>query len=677
MLPLKGVKSAVVLFIVLTSVLVTVSFSPNVRAATTIASMTPTSGNVGSTVYLQADITTVNGTFEVYFDTTLCASGSAVENYVNTSFTVPEATAGNYTVMILDLVAGQNVTASFTVTASYSLIPEVPVAPSQLQEGDSVLIHANLTGGSASTGYTVNVTVTAPNNASHTNVTTILTSSVGSGNTVLTYPKDFSVNASTNFTGTYLMYFDGTLANGTFFIGLTNSSQYHRTQAVDVKAVYASGESVTITIQGTTIYTSTITQADSSGLVHYVNSTILSEAPVGTYTVSVTSVSNLTSKTAAPDVQSFAVPGYSVNITMLNLALEPVSYVIFRVSEKNASIVEAVSNANGTVFLKLETGTYACVAEYRDTVVGQEALVITGESSSSFGCNLISLNIIVIDEYGNRLPQVNVYLTPENQTLTTDINGTAKMGSILSNVTYVLNISRYDMLFNTTTIEPLPLTAWYNLTIIVPTLTLRVNVIDANGHPVSNAVVTAQELLGGPYYSGVTADGSISLSCPFGRYNVSVFINEVKVNETTVNLNETSLDLSVICGFYGFDVSVKAVDYFGQSISNMNVTLQRSGWQDSRLAGSDGIATFTNTFGEDLTITIRMSGQTEPCVVRTVYVANSTMVELKIERYVMLAGMMVETSQLLAMIIVVLVVLLILSFEIFIRRQRRPKENEN
>jgi len=676
MLPFKNVRSALALFLILTSILMSVSFSPRARADTKITTMTPTSGNVGSTVSLQANITTLNGTFEVHFGQAVRASGIAVGNYVNVFFTVPEGTAGNYTVLLLDEVAGQNATANFTITPSYSLKAEVPAAPKQLQEGDNVSINANLTGGVASASYAVNITVIAPNSVSYTSPTTILTSSVGSGNTTLTYPKDFSTNANTNFTGTYHVYFNGTLANEAFFIGLTNSSQYHRQQAVDVKAIYASNENVTVTMQGTIIYYSTTTEADSNGLVHYVNSTILSEAPIGTYTVTITSLSNPTKKTTAPDVQSFTVPGYSVNVTIVNLAGEPVPSAIFQVTEKNESVTEQMSDAQGLVPLKLESGIYDCNATYLDILVGQQTLTITGDLLLNFSCNLTSINIIAMDEHGTKLPQVSVHIEPENQTLTTGINGTATLGTMLPGVTCILNISRYGMLFNTTTIESLPSTAWYNLTIICPTMTLKINVTDANGRPLNNADVEAQEQLGGPYYSGTTSNGLVNLNCPFGKYNVTVYVNNVDVNETTVSLNETSVNLPIVCSLYGFDVSVQAVDYFGQPIPNVNITLQRSGWLDSRITGGDGLAAFDNTFGGDLNVTVRLTGQSEPCVVRMVSIGNSTPIEIKIERYVMLAGMMVETSQFLAIIIFVVAFVLVLSAEVFRRRRRRPKENE-
>lgn len=676
MLPLRNVKSAMVLFLVLTSILTTVSFSPNARASTSMISMAPASGNVGSTVYLQANITTTDGPFEVHFGGAIRASGTSVGIYVNTSFTVPEVTAGNYSVMILDVNAVQNATVNFAVTTSYGLEAEVPAAPKQLQEGDSLLINANMTGSAATTTYAVNVTVVAPNSASYTALTTMLTSSVGTGNTMLTYPQSFLGNANTNFTGIYHVYFNGTLATETFLIGLTNSSQYHRTQAVDVKAMYSPNENVTIAIGGTIIYNSTTAEADSNGVVHYVDSSTLSAAPIGTYTVTVTSLSNPNKKAAAPDTQTFTVPGYNVNITTVNLAGEPVPSAILQVTENSESVTAQMSDSQGLVPLALESGTYDCNVTYNDVLVGQQTLTITGDLLLNFTCNLTSLNVTAIDEHGTKLPQVTVYISPENQTLTTDINGTAQLGTMLPGVTSILNVSRYGMLFNTTTIESFPLEVWYNLTVIVPTLTLKINVTDAYGRPLNNANVEAQEQLGGPYYSGTTTNGIVDLNCPFGEYNVTVYVNNVDVNDTTVALNATSVVLPITCASYGFDVSVHAVDYFGQPIPNVNVTLQRSGWQDSRIAGGNGLAAFSDTFGGDLNVTVRLAGQSEPSVVTTVSVYNSTTIDVKIGRYAMLAGMMIETSQLLAIIIVVVAFALVLSVEVFRRMRHRTKETK-
>jgi len=108
-----------------------------------------------------------------------------------------------------------------------------------------------------------------------------------------------------------------------------------------------------------------------------------------------------------------------------------------------------------------------------------------------------------MDRSENRFPEVKLSLTPENQTLFTNITGTTVFPSLLPNVTYVLNASRYDKQFNTTTIPRLLVNetaiAWFNVTIICPTLTLQVNVTDANNQPISNAAVNVQEVMGGLY----------------------------------------------------------------------------------------------------------------------------------------------------------------------------------
>jgi hypothetical protein len=148
----------------------------------------------------------------------------------------------------------------------------------------------------------------------------------------------------------------------------------------------------------------------------------------------------------------------------------------------------------------------------------------------------------------------------------------------------------------------------------------------------------------------------------------------IKLNETTVNLNQTS-NLSIICNLYDLDIFVMVVDYFGQPIPNVNVTLQRTGQRRSHVAGADGLASFSNIVGGSTQVTVRLSGQSDPCVVTTTYLDSSRTIELKIDRYVALAGMLLETAHLLTLIIVVLIVVAILCLEVLRRRRLKPQKS--
>jgi hypothetical protein len=502
-----------------------------------------------------------------------------------------------------------------------------------------------------------------------------ISSTFGNGTTAVSYPGDFPTGANTNFTGQYQISFNATLAAETFFIGLTNSSEYHRFQTVDVKAAgYVPGENVTVTIAGNNVYNSENVTADgSTGIVHFTNWAVPSNASIGSYMASIVSISNTTNKTPK-DIQNFTVPGYAVNTTTLNLAGEVVSNVVLRVFENGLSLVNGSDNAGspGLIRTTLEIGDYTREAYFKDTRVGEDSLRVMGETSLNFNCSLTNLRITVADEAENRLPEVHLFLTPDNLTLNTDINGTVVVHSLLPNVTYALNASRYNTLFNTTAIPLLPAIAWLDLPITCPTLALQVNVTQWNGQPITNALVKAMELMGGLLYQGDTVDGLVTLNCTLGKYAVEVYVNDVKLSDTTVDLNESKI-IGINCGLYGLDISVRVVDYFGQGISNVNVTLQRSGSKDSAVAGGDGLVAFNSVIGGDLQVIIRLSGQSEPCVVKTVNILGPQTIEVKIEKYVALGGMLVETSRLLTVIVIVLIVVLILSIEL-LRRRHLPKQ---
>ncbi len=682
--PIRKVKSAIFLTLIIVSAMMTFSILPRVNAETTIISLDPAVGYVNSTVHLKGNITTPNDLYQILWDNaTVLLNETAAGNEVNVTFRIPETVEGFHSVMLVDVIANQSVTRSFTVIPAYYMTVDVPEPPKQLQEGDSVPIAVNMTGVSGSKAYVVNITVLTPGNLKCQKLMNVTTSDVGSNSTAVVFPDNFTeTRAKTNFTGTYAVFFNTSLALYNFSVGLTSSLEYHRNQTVDIQALYKPSENVNITITGNNVRSSeNVTADNSTGLVHYTNWFVPENASMGTYTVSIVSASTSPTIKNPPDTQSFTVPGYSVNITALNLAGEIVPNVLVKMLENETSVAENLTDSGGLVHLRLEIGNYTGQAHYKDIKVGENPLIVIADDSLlNLDCNLTNIRVAVADEAANDLPEVKVLLisSVDNQTLLTDINGTVIAHSILPNITYTMNFSRYDMPFNSTTIPLLPTTAWYDLPITVPTMTLNVSVTNAKGQPLEGSLVKAQELLGGRYYENNTANGLVSLNCPFGKYTVSVYVSGTKVNETIVSLNETTVDLSINCGLYGLSVSIRIVDYFGQGIPNANVTWQRSGLEGSNIAGADGKASFNNIIGGDLQVTVRLSGQSDPCVIARTYVdAAVESVEVKIDKYIVLFGTLVETSRLVATIIIVLALILILSLEIIRRRRFKPQKSES
>ncbi len=702
----KKIKSLTFLLLILTSALLFISFLHEVRAETKVISINPSSGYVGTSVQLTANITTVNGTYLVQFDGENVTSGLATENNVNASFIVLHAPEGGHNVTIIDTATGENDTTTFTVLMSYSFKPDVPESPAQLQQGANVTISINMTGGKSNYTYP-NVTVQTPSgNLKYEALKNITTNFTGDFYDNLTYPNDFSSGANTNFTGTYQIIFSETTASQ-FFIGLTNSSEYHRGDIVNIKAIdyYPPNENVTLTIKyDDKIVGTPINWTATDGVID-VNWEVPLNLTLGNYNLNITPVPK--SKENASDTQIFTVPGFKTEIFTLNLANKTVPDIFVKTYDNSSKTYHnTTSDADGLAVSTLELGDYSCEAYFKNVRVGEinfsiakeEVNFTSGEwlNKLNFTCQLVTLNINVIDAQNFSIPQVSISLNynyttnlnaKENKTgadfSETSITGMLQLHSLLPNITYTINASRYGEVFNqgNNTISDLPATAYFDVTIFCPARTLQINVTDAHNQPITNVNVKVQELMGGLDYNKTTdSNGLAVLDCTIGNYTVKVYSNEILLNETTVNLFQNQ-NISVTCKIYGLNVLIKVVDYFGQPIPNANITLQRENLA-TRLGQtqSDGTVTFDNLIGGDLQIALYLPGQTQPYEQNSLFVDDSTtiqIIQIKIEKYVILAGFLIETSQLAIAIIIVVTLILILFLEVYRRKRLQAQKSES
>jgi hypothetical protein len=471
-------------------------------------------------------------------------------------------------------------------------------------------------------------------------------------------------------------------------VGLTNSTEYHRTQAVDIKAIYGQNENVTLTVTGKDVADSVNLTADSAGLVHYANWIVPANASIGTYNITIVSLSGPTSKSPA-DIQSFTVPGFAVNVTARNLAGDSVPRVDIRAFENGISVSNVTTGSDGLAALNLEIGNYTCQAYSTGVIaekIGERDIEIAEAKSLDLVCNLTNLGIqvvAVVNGVGIGIPEAGVYLTPDNKTLTTDITGTVVAHSLLPKTAYALNISRYSTSFNVTAIPQLlvneDIVAWFNVTVFCPTTTLEVNVTKPDGQPISQAQVKLQESLGGIHYEGNTdASGMVTFNPICGRYDVQVYDNKgAKLNSTTVVLfqNQTT---TIYCSLYGLTLSVRVIDYFGQPFSNADITLQGEGQQPiSHRTQPNGMATFDSIVGGNFDVSVYLAGQTQPTAAQGLIVTDSTTLQIKIDKYVILAGFLVETSQLAIAIMIVLTIIVVLSLELYRVRRSKLQKSES
>ncbi|MEM3769567.1 MAG: hypothetical protein QXG76_00080 [Candidatus Bathyarchaeia archaeon] len=693
----KKVKHLIIMLTLLISILTTILFTPHLKAETKIISITPSSGFVGTNVQVVANVTTPNGEFVIQFDNENRTSGNAEGNFVNVSITIPPARQGAHNITIIDLSTGERHRATFTVLTSYSLDTDAPkpLEKRQLQEGDEVKIFINITGGQASQAYGANITVQAPNNKTYTDIFNVQTSNVGSGNVTISYPGNFS-DARTNITGTYRVFFNATLATTTFFIGLTNSTEYHRRQIVDIKAVYTPRENVTLTIVGKDLHHSIDLMADDNGTIHYADWRIPENATIGAYKVNITSISSITRKTPA-DIQNFTVPGFKIEIYTRNLAGETVSNVTLRTYDlwANKTYNDVVSNGTGFASLTLEVGEYNFTAYYKGVKVNQTSLHrIDREETFNIACQLTNLRIRVVSAQNTAItiPFVNVTLScnftrdldGKNDEyvnfILTDITGTAQFRSLLPNVNHTIIALRYGKNFIQTVYKMEP-RAWNDLNITCPVFPMHVTVFDGEGNPINGATVEAFDLeVGAKYINRTDRNGNAVLNCIFGKYHVKVYFDGILLNETKepVVLFGENTTSPFYCILYNLPITVKVVDYFGQPIPNANVTLERNGVKiRSNVTGADGIATFKE-IGGTLTIKVYLANQNLPEATLIMYIGEkrdySNPILVKLGKYVILAGLLVDTGKFAMTLLILATIVLVAIIEIV--RGRRFKSGK-
>lgn len=676
---IKKLHQLTLLFLIFTTATMTVSILPHVSAVMIVYQVNPSSGPVGTVALVSANVTTSNGTYNLYFDDRYLTNGTATANSANSNVTIPDAASGTHIIRIMDQTTGDNATNTFTVTTVYSI--DITTNKT-FQEGDSVPVRVNVTGGAASINQTGTITIVPPTNAQYTQNITLPVSDLGNATKTLTYPNDFLAAANTSYYGTYTAFFNSTVANTTFSVQLVNATQYHRNQTVNIKALYGPSELVTLTITGNDISLQTNT-TDPTGLINY-NWTVPTTATIGSYNVKIVAVNTAARKTIL-DNQNFTIPGFPVNVTARNLANETVASITIQAYENETLATSGNTTTTESATLYLEIGSFACRAYFQNVLLGEQNIQVNDTIAFDITCNLTNLGIHVIANVEGAqldIPQAVIYLSPNNNTYASDINGTLIIHSLLPNQTYSLNLTRYSNSFNITNLSNLLINnttqPWYNITIPCPSLNLQINVTKANGQPFDNALVKAQDLQGAPVLQGNTdINGQITFTAPFGRYRVQVLgNNQTVLNETTTDLfgnNATTIS----CDLYGLNLTVQILDYFGQGISAMNVQVQGSAQpQVISTTTADGKVTFNNLIGGILQVSVYSSDPSTPLVGQGIYLQNSTTLKITISKYVVVAGTLMDAAQLATISIIVIIIVILLIAEIYRRQRTKPMKTE-
>ncbi|HLE75686.1 MAG TPA: carboxypeptidase-like regulatory domain-containing protein [Candidatus Bathyarchaeia archaeon] len=657
------------------------------------------SGKAGDTVRIFGLINTANGAYEIWFGNNLVVTNTSIGYDVDSSFAVPELPEGDYTITLVDVSINVNGTHAFTILPGYSVKALVPSPPAQLQEGSNVVLNVTFTGGQSNTTYYANITVRlpAPLNTNYSRLIELSLTQTGTAQVQLTYPDAaFEPSGSlTNFTGLYRVYFNLTqqLAEDQFFVGFTDTNTYHRGQSVAMRAVgYQANVNSTITITyaktGANVH-SEVVNASSEGIINAAW-TVPSDALIGDYNITITPQN--TPKLIV-DSQLFTVPGYAVKIRTLNLAGDVAPQILVEaLDQATNTLYNGTSGVDGIATVNLERGNHTISAFWNNVKVGEINASITEESAFDLPCRLTNLKITVQDKNGLLIPFVSLDITyqyvttKENASKTghasgqTDLSGTFSFNSTLPGIGYTINASIYSVVFNinNNTVSDVPAQPTFQVTILCPSRTLTLTIVDYNLAAIPNARIELVEQTSGIFYGAVTDNaGTVSVEITFGKYRLRAYTDNILLNETVIEVfSDTQSEIR--CIIYDLQVSVLIVDYFGQPIPNVNVMLHGAD-QATRSATTqtDGTAKFGNLIGGNVQIIAYLAGREDSYEAVNLQVEAPTTRTIKMGKYVLLGPFLIETSVLATLIVILAAVILFLSMEVYTRKRFKLSKSES
>lgn len=576
-----------------------------------------------------------------------------------------------------------------------SLKVSVFTFPTRIQEGNNATITLKLQQAESNEIYTFQISVTNPTGTFSAMNISVATNATGFGSVSTEYWGNFT-EANTNYVGAYFVAVQNvttneTLATTSFAVGLTDKLKYTRNETVIIKGSgYASNESVTINIKldEEDVVRQNIT-ASVLGVINY-TWLIPGNATPGIYTVSIANATLGTVK-SPPDVQEFYVEVWQVQIWARNLANEPV--VGLTIKAYNNTMVPAqfqnltqLTNETGWSSFLLATGDYTFEAFWKQVKAGNLSLIsITNDtvSEEERWVQLSNLEITAIEEATNKtLPFVQLrleynYTIDIVETTETNLSGIALLENLFANANYTVKAKRYGLSLPPFQVEILPLSS-NKITVKFPTYTLFVHVEDSKRSSAEGVKVEVYEWLSGltqPVQSSITdPSGNVTFSLTFGRYRVRVYNDIFLLNETIVDLTQNKSSFLVYLSIYKINFTVAVVDYFGQPVPNAMVKIERktgTTYQETvspGFTGPDGHVTFSNALGGDSRISIYIGGQLSGT--KDLYLTNSKRVTFNLNRYVVVIGSAMETSQ---FVTAVALALLIITFVVALSYKRLLK----
>jgi Carboxypeptidase regulatory-like domain len=682
----KVITVSILVFIVAIAILVPFEVNAqNTNLGITILQVTPSgTAPIGTSVNVQGTIYTANGSYQILLGTNVVRSGDADGFYVNDNFTVPELQSGTYALTLKDVqVASSSNPQEFTISTGYS----INAVPASVQEGNSVALNVAVNGGQQGKSYSAIIAVSLPNSATTYSKTVSLgtPNDKGTASAQVTFPDSSfqPAGAVTDYSGSYKISFNQSLASTELNVNILDSSTYHKGQTVNIRATgYQPSQTATITITssaGNPLQSEEVT-ASSVGLITS-SWVVSSAASIGDYTVRINPSGT---QKAIADQQTFTVEGYSVKVITKNLngAIVP-SITLQAEDAQTQSIYSATSGPDGAANFKLETGTNVLTAFWNTVNVGQTNITVSGEATFTMTCQLTDLKITTENTQGVVMPFVNLniayhYQSPSgsktgNATGQTGPSGSFTLNSVLPAATYTIDASVYNQIFNAgnNTASNLPGIATSQVSIICPDESITFSVIGFSQQGIPNARIELVELSNGLFYSAKTDNnGATAIKATFGMYRARIFKDNFLINETNIQVFSSG-QKQIRANLYGIELTVSVVDFLGSPISNVQVTINGQ-QQLSKPTQNNGKATFNDIVGGNMQIIAQASGTPNAYQAVTVNIDQPSTIQIKMDRYIALGSMLIQASSLITILIIVSAVIAFTFVEVIRRRRLKP-----
>ncbi len=637
-------------------------------------------GAKGTSVQVLGTIYTTNGSYQLFVGKTLVASGKADGFYIDANFTVPELPAASYALILRDVKINVNASDTFEVTIGYS----ASASTATIQEGSSATINVAVTGASLGTSYGAKVEIVSPSGTTYTANVALGTPNVqGTASKQLAFPSsDFTESGTTELAGAYTVKFNSTLATSTFNVNILDSTTYHRGQTVKIRATgYGANQAATVSVAGPTGNLDTFDVTASADGVIDTTWVVSSDAPIGECSVK---ISPTGTQKASQDKQTFTIVGYNITVHVTNLSGTAVPGLdVECVDSATSTRTNATTDANGVATFTLEKGDHGLTAYQNGVNVGQANITVTGDNTFTLRCQLSDMKITVQTENGIAMAFVDLDITYQYQsgsisrsgstTGQTSPSGSFTLASTVAGATYTISASLYGMVFNegNKTATSLSNQAITQVTIVCPSQNLTLDVTGYSNEAIPNARVELVELSNGLFYSVMTdSSGTAKTQATFGNYRLRIYKDNALISESTLQIfNATQKQIHAT--LYGIQLSVSVVDLFGSPITNADVTLHGSETATAVTEGN-GVATFSNIIGGDMQIIAQVQGSQDASQAINVNVNQPTTVQIKLDKYVAVGGMLMQASTLITIIIVLIIAVLFVVVEV-IRRKRIAK----